>query len=131
MGIIGCEVLRTSFLNCRLDTLSVTGRTCAFKWKRMCNGVLHLGFHYVGMLHKKVFNLFREDFVSNPDDDVLNPSYYSSVSILLQHELVPVCKQRNTAQMTAVVGKRHIGRSLVRKSVEGRKFDSDRCLTYT
>jgi hypothetical protein len=115
MGNILCEVLRTCFLKCLLDTVTVTGTTFSFKWTRTCNVLLHLGLHYVGMFRKKVLNFFREDFISNPNDDILQPSNYSSVSVLLQHELVSVFKQRNTAEMTAMIGKRCIGRCLVGK----------------
>ena len=105
MGNNRCAVLRTCFLNCRLEKVTVTGKTFAFKQKGTCNGVLHLGFHHVGVFHKQVLNLLREDFVSNPNDDILQPSNNSSISILMQHELVSVYKQRNTPKMTAVVGK--------------------------
>ena len=94
MANIRCAVLRTCFLNCRLEAVTITGKTFAFKRKRTCNELLHLDFDHVRMFHKKVLNFLREDFISNPNDDVLQPSNYASISILLQHELVSVCKQR-------------------------------------
>jgi hypothetical protein len=81
--------------------------------------VLHLGFHHEGMFHKKVLNLLWEDFVSNPNDDVLQPSNYSSITILLQHELVSAYKQRNTADKTVMLIKWRIRRSLVGKGGRG------------
>jgi hypothetical protein len=71
------------------------------------------------MFRTKFLNLFGEDFISNPDDDVFQPSNYSSVSVLPQHELVSAFKQRNTAEMTAVTGKRRIRRCLVGKVEKG------------
>jgi hypothetical protein len=119
MGNIRCEVLRTYFLKCRLDTVTVTGTTFFFKWTITCNGVFHLGLHYVGMFHTKFFNFFWEDFVSNPDDDVLQPSNYSPKPVLLQHELVSAFKQRHTAEMTAMIGERRKRRCLAGKVGNG------------
>jgi hypothetical protein len=119
MGNIRCEVLRTYFLKCSLDTVTVTATTYSFKWTITCNGVLHLGLHYVGMFRTKFLNLFGEDFVSNPDDDVFQPPNYSSVPVLLQHELVSAFKQRNTAEMTVMIGKMCIRRCLVGKVGKG------------
>jgi hypothetical protein len=55
--------------------------------------VFHLGFQYVWMFHKEALNLFRENFVSNPDNYILTSSDYSSISVFPQHDLVSVYKQ--------------------------------------
>ena len=52
----------------------------------------HLSFDNVGMFREKFFNFRWKYFVSNPDDHVLHSSNNSSVSVFLQHKLVPGLK---------------------------------------